>query len=132
MTMYTKTGERKVMLGGLEFVIMHRELKDGDGGPTLEVFADAEGKRVMALKFDCFRKMPHYHAPGFDNNVNRLDPAIVGDGQAWVLARIREHLPDMIATAGYPALARSLDRDAFATGWTQVRDAIAESAPAKA
>ncbi len=129
MASYTKSEQKTVELVGLRFLVMHREFT-GDGGPTIEVFADIGGQDTMVLKFDCFRKMPHFHAPGTDTHVLRLDPATVGDGQEWVLARIREHLPEMLATAGFSALAKTIDRQALAKGWTKVRDAIAATAPA--
>ncbi|MCH8192189.1 MAG: hypothetical protein IIC80_12655 [Chloroflexi bacterium] len=128
MATYKDTERQTVEIGGLRFEIMHRSLQD-DGGPTIEVYGDIDGESTQVLRFDCFRKAPHYHMPPSSPEILKLDPATVGDGLDWSMAQIREHIPEMLATAGFMKLSRAVDREALAAGWTQVRDAVAATAP---
>ena len=128
MATYKDTERQTVEIGGLRFEITHRTLQD-DGGPTIEVYGDVDGESTQVLRFDCFRKAPHYHMPPSSPEVLKLDPATVGDGLDWSLAQIREHVPEMLATAGFMKLSRAVDREALAADWTQVRDAVAATAP---
>ena len=128
MATYKDTERQTVEIGGLRFEIMHRSLQD-DGGPTIEVYGDVDGESTQVLRFDCFRKAPHYHMPPSSPEVLKLDPATVGDGLDWSLAQIREHVPEMLATAGFTELSRAVDREALASDWTRVRDAVAATAP---
>ena len=133
MTMeYTKSPERTVEVGGLRFVVMHRELKGGDGGPTIEVLGPVSGQIKQVLRFDCFRKAPHYHMPSDDQKSLMLDAKVVGNGVEWSLTQIRTHMPEMLATAGYTDLSRQVDRAALAKDWTKVRDAVKAVEPAVA
>ncbi len=129
MTTYKDSKRQTLEIGGLRFVVMHRSLGD-DGGPTIEVYGDIDDESTQVLRFDCFRIAPHYHAPPSSGETLKLDPATVGDGLDWSLTQIRQHLPEMLATAGFTALARAVDREALAAGWTHVRDAVAATAPA--
>ena len=129
MADYTDTTHKTVGLGGLRFEVTHRSLGE-DGGPTIAVYGGVDGKDVQVLRFDCFRKDPHYHMPPGSKDSLHLDPASVGDGLEWSLTQIKEHVPEMLATAGFFDLSKSVDRDALRSGWTQVKDAVAETAPA--
>ena len=129
MASYQQGGQETVELGGLRFVVMHRTLGD-DGGASIEVFGDVGDRSVQVLRFDCFKKGPHYHyAPAGDNSQRTLDQAEVGDGLDWAMEQIRSHIPEMLKTAGYDELAGSVDPQALAAGWTRVKDAVAATAP---
>ena len=127
--MATEKEKETVEMGGLRFVVMNRNLGE-DGGPTIEVYGDVDGKSTQVLRFDCFRKAPHYHAPPGERSQLELDPAEVGDGLEWSLAQIRDHLPEMLTMAGFMKLSGDVDRQAFADGWTRVKDAVAATSPA--
>lgn len=123
------TGMQKVPLGGLEFHVMQRNA-GGDGGTTIEVYGDVEGKPVQVLRFDMFREDPHFHySPGIRaNDVQlHLDKKAAPQALDWALTQIREHIPEMLRIAGFKPLAEHVDRKAFATGWTKVRDAALAS-----
>ena len=126
---YTERERKSVEIGGLRFTVMHRNLAD-DGGPTIEVYGAVKGEDTQVLRFDCFRKQPHYHAPPSASGQLELDPESVGDGLDWSLTQIREHIPEMLATAGFFDLSKEVDREALKSGWTKVKEAVAETAPA--
>ena len=50
--------EEKVFhAGGVEFHVDNRNFGE-DGGPSVRVFGEADGKNIQLLRFDCFRKNP--------------------------------------------------------------------------
>lgn len=119
--MATPSGaERALELGGLRFVVSRREF-GGDGGPTVEVWGEVDGEDTQVLRFDCFRKAPHYHMPPSAPGVIALDPAEVGDGLDWTLDCVRHRLPEMVREAGFGALAGRLDAGALTRGADELR-----------
>ena len=87
--------------GGLLFYFENRATGN-DGGPSLQVRADVEGKTVQLLRFDMFYKQPHYHyAPEGRNIRYDLDPLAVDDGISWAIGLLRAKLPHLIAKAEY-------------------------------
>ena len=63
-------------------------------------------------------------------NVNKsLDPAEVGDVLDWSLEQIRFHIPEMLKTAGFDDLARTIDAQVLTSGVEKIRDAVAAAAP---
>jgi hypothetical protein len=116
----------EVEMGGLRFSVARREV-GADGGTSIEVYGDVDGAATQVLRFDCFRREPHYHMPPGAPGQLALDPAEVGDGLAWALACTRERLPEMIRAAGFAELAGRVDRDALARGWERVREAAARA-----
>ncbi len=92
--------EETVKLGRLEFEVSHRNVS-ADGGPTIEVYGEASGKRAQVLRFDCFRRKPHYHLnPEEDGPQLDMDQAQAADPLAWSLLQIRENIP---ASSAKPA-----------------------------
>ena len=58
-----------------------------------------------------------------------LDPKEIGDAMDWSMRQIGEHLPEMIQTAGFIDLAKTVDRDALrGQAPDRVREAIAATA----
>ncbi|GIX05961.1 MAG: hypothetical protein KatS3mg115_0364 [Candidatus Poribacteria bacterium] len=115
---------RTVEAGGLRFVVEYRTF-GGDRGPAIRVFGTVGDQEVQALRFDLFEKAPHYHydPSGFDG-YHRLDRAVVPDLVEWTLAQLRDNLKAMIATAGYPELAKAVDSRAVMEAIPQIREAI--------
>lgn len=127
-----RLGEASVPLGGLRFAINHRIVVingEEDHGASIDVYAPIEGKETELIKFDCFVKSPHYHAPA-KAKPHDIDTKSVGDGVDWVLGIIRSNMPEMLSLAGYMDLAKTLDRDVFAKHWTDVKNAVQTSKPA--
>jgi hypothetical protein len=87
-----------------------------DRGVSLHVVGVVDGVRREVLRFDCFVEDPHYHYVSWrakSNEVLHLDPVADGDPLGWALERLRTRLPQMLARAGVPELAASLDARAI-------------------
>jgi hypothetical protein len=88
--------------GTLRFHLENRMAAD-DGGPAIRVYGpttDGHSERQL-LRFDCFRKDPHYHydPDGRDEHLN-LEGAAAADPVAWSLTQLRQNLPEMVRHAG--------------------------------
>ena len=106
--------------GNVEFRVETRETRE-DGGPSIQVRTTEGGEAVQLLRFDCFRKRPHYHyAPGGLNAEYDIDPTVVSDSLGWAISQLRANLRAMIDRAGYPTVAESLDQSAVMAGLAQV------------
>lgn len=128
-----RVSEKKTFeIGGLSFTVLHRELGEkygADGGVSIEIYGDVDGEKTQVLRFDCFRKQPHYHMPPSAPGQLSLDPKEVGTGLDWSFDQIREHLPEMIQTAGFTELAKAVDRhELHAKAVEQVQTAISQTA----
>lgn len=101
-------------VGKLEFVIEHRDAKtvagDPDGGTSLHVYTEIDGRHQEVLRFDCFRVEPHFHYLP-ENQLWFLDPLTTGDTIEWTRNQVQTRLPEMIAKAGFDALSKSVDRE---------------------
>lgn len=108
-----KTMEEKVIdAGGVEFHVENRDISD-DGGPSVRVYGKVDGENVQLLRFDCFRKNPHYHYdPSGKNDHRNLDKESVPDSVAWTIEQLGQNLAEMIHTAGYTSIADKVDQDA--------------------
>ncbi len=112
--------EQKYDAGGIQLGVEHRTFGD-DGGPALRVLAEVDGKEVEVLRFDCFRKSPHFHYDPYGKNVKGdLRKDEVPDPIAWTLERLSNHLQDMIREAGYDHVAERVDQGAVAAALPEV------------
>ena len=101
-------------VGGIELHVDDRNF-GSDGGPSVRVYGEADGENIQLLRFDCFRKDPHYHYdPSGKNDQRHLDKASVPDSVAWTIEQLRENLVEMIHTAGYNSVADNVDQAAVA------------------
>ena len=101
-------------VGGVELHVDQRNL-GADGGPSVRVYGEADGENVQLLRFDCFRKDPHYHYdPSGKNDQRHLDKASVPDSVAWTIEQLGQNLVEMIQTAGYGSVAVRVDQAAVA------------------
>lgn len=106
--------EKVFQVGGVELRVDDRNF-GSDGGPSVRVYGEADGKDIQLLRFDCFRKDPHYHYdPSGKNDQRHLDKASVPDSVAWTIEQLRENLVEMIHTAGYNSVADNVDQAAVA------------------
>jgi len=125
-----ETEDKIIEVGGIRFQAGYLVF-GGDRGPAIRVWGDVGGRPVQLLRFDCFENSPHYHYdPDGKNDHRNLDKSEVSDPLAWSLEQIRTHLPEMVADAGQPELARRLDMEAIATAIPQIEAAIRERIPA--
>ncbi|RKU22090.1 hypothetical protein C6499_20315 [Candidatus Poribacteria bacterium] len=106
--------EKVFQVGGVELHVDDRNF-GSDGGPSVRVYGEADGENIQLLRFDCFRKDPHYHYdPSGKNDQRHLDKASVPDSVAWTIEQLRENLVEMIHTAGYNSVADNVDQAAVA------------------
>ena len=106
--------EKVFHVGGVEIRVDHRNFSE-DGGPSVRVHGEADGENVQLLRFDCFRKNPHYHYdPSGKNDHRNLDKASVPDSVAWTIEQLAQNLAEMIRTAGYAGIAEQVDEAAVA------------------
>jgi hypothetical protein len=125
MKSFRRLNWQTVELGGLTFKVCYTELPD-NGGPTIMVFGEVGGEPTEVLRFDAFRKGPHYHAPT-SSPENPLDH--VDDPLKWSLTQVRDNLPELIVSAGFPDLAGAVDGAALAQGWDRVKQATDAAIP---
>ena len=104
--------EKVFQVGGVELHVDNRSITD-DGGPAVRVYGDVDGKAVQLLRFDCFRKDPHYHYdPSGRNDQHHLDTATVPDSIGWTMEQLGNNLAEMIRTASYDGVAAGVDQAA--------------------
>ncbi|HXG24408.1 MAG TPA: hypothetical protein VNJ09_07640 [Chthonomonadales bacterium] len=90
----------EINVGSLHFTVQERTF-GGDGGPDIRVYGPKGGLRRQLLRFDCFRKQPHYHFdPEGRDEHHTMTPEQARDSVGWALAQIEEKLPDLIRHAG--------------------------------
>ena len=112
--------EKVFSTGGVELHVDNRTLGE-DGGPAVRVYGDVDGKSVQLLRFDCFRKNPHYHYdPSGKNDHRSLDTATVPDSIGWTIEQLGNNLAEMIRTAGYEDVATNVDQAAVAATLPEV------------
>lgn len=106
--------EKVLHVGGIELRIQNR-IAGEDGGPAVLVYGDVDGKSVQLLRFDCFRKKPHYHYdPTGKNDQRFLQKDDVPDAIAWTIEQLGHNLEKMMRTAGYDSVAAKVDQAAVA------------------
>ena len=104
--------EKVFQVGGVELHVDNRNF-GSDGGPSVRVYGAVDGENVQLLRFDCFRKDPHYHYdPSGKNDQRHLDKASVPDSVAWTIEQLGKNLAEMIQTAGYATVAEGVDQTA--------------------
>ena len=112
--------EKVFQVGGIELHVDDRNF-GSDGGPSVRVYGEADGKDIQLLRFDCFRKDPHYHYdPSGKNDQRHLDKASVPDSIAWTIEQLGQNLVEMIHTAGYGSVAENVDQAAVAQVLSEV------------
>jgi hypothetical protein len=110
--------------------VRRREVGD-DGGHSIELSGALGGEPAELLRFDLFRRDPHYHVPAGDPAQIDVDRARDGEPLEFALACLRERLPALLERAKFPELAEALVEvppAALAAFADRVRDAV-KSAP---
>jgi hypothetical protein len=102
----SQTGDLRLYLWPL------RCLKSKMGGPTFGI--DVKGEEI--LRFDAHGPRGHWHQGGYDKlgaggSHQDFPEGVVETASqlAWSLAHLRAHAQQLLADAGYPAAAASLD-----------------------
>ncbi len=83
--------------GRFKFHLSYRRLA-GDEGLAIRVTGPADDGERELLRYDCFKKKPHYHVGVFaENNITKIS---ANDPVAWSLNEIGEHFERLIQAAG--------------------------------
>ena len=111
---YSKTWERIAAHGDI-----NAAKTPVDAGVTIHVYESpgvyespevyGRADLVEHLRFDCFLDDPHYHYISHREKINEfwtLDPVAIGEPLPWALNAIKTRLPQMLARAGAPELAK--------------------------
>lgn len=93
-------GAQERHVGPYLLALVNRDV-GADGGPTVHVFGPVGGAQEEILRFDCFRKAPHYHL-GISYADNPVVPIEADDPLAWVLGELDAGLPGFLERAGAP------------------------------
>lgn len=119
----SKEGDVKIYLWPV------RCLKSKMGGPTFGV--DVKGEEV--IRYDPHGPRGHWHKGGYDklgaggSHVEFPDDVRDIEGQvSWGLDQIRENGAEMLADAGFPEAAKSLDLDMLAEAQEAIKTRLAE------
>ncbi len=101
--------------GGVQVIVEARRGGQGDWGATFRIFGNSGDKKVETLRFDCFKKRPHFHyAPGANSENHDIDKTISPNPLGWVMNQLQTELPAMIEHAGFTEIARAVDQAAVA------------------
>jgi hypothetical protein len=110
--------------GGLHFAVSFRP----PAGATLRVSGDVDGARTELLRFDDFVDAPHYHVPAAGDAL-MVDREAVGEPLDFYVVQLRDHLGELLTTAGYERLLPAIDVDAVAGCSEQLRKAMIDCVP---
>jgi hypothetical protein len=101
--------------GGVQVIVEARRGGQGDWGATFRIFGNSDDKKVETLRFDCFKKRPHFHyAPGANSENHDIDKTISPNPLGWVMNQLQTELSAMIQHAGFNDIARAVDQAAVA------------------
>lgn len=116
--------ENEFELGGLRFRACRREVADIDGGVTLQVWTSSGDAERELLRFDCFRKAPHYHAPGENPDETKIDPERFGDGRDWVYEQLTLNARRLLEQSGWTPDAAAVDFEALGDLEPRLRELV--------
>jgi hypothetical protein len=108
-------------LAGLRFVACRREIEGVDGGVTLNVRGSVEGEERDLVRFDFFRKRPHYHVPAENQSEAVIDGKRFGDGLGWGITQMTTRMKALVEQAGFEAVAAAIDPAALADAGPRLR-----------
>ncbi len=110
---------------GMRITVNYRH-SGGDEGLTFDITTAGEkegGARI--LRFDCFKKTPHYHiGPSGKNSVHDMKDEGIEDPLGWTLDQLKTRLPSMVTEAGYGEIAKMIDQEAIANSLSRVEKDI--------
>jgi len=116
--------EMDLDVGGLHLTASFR-----GAGATLRVYGPAGGRLKELLRFDDFVDAPHYHVPA-DAPPISFDEVKLGEPLAWFVAQIRDHLGEMLTTAGFSDVVAVVDLRAVADSAETIRKMMVDCVPA--
>jgi hypothetical protein len=109
-----KGADSAIDLAGLRFVACRREIEGIDGGVTLYLRETAEGEERDLVRFDFFRKRPHYHVPAENASERAIEAQGFEAGLAWGLGEIASRTRKLLEEAGHAKVAARVGDEALA------------------
>jgi hypothetical protein len=109
--------------GGLRFAASFR-----GAGATLRVSGQVDGHWEELLRFDDFIDQPHYHVPASADPI-MFDRDAQGEPLAFFVAELRDHLGELLTTAGYGDVAAHVDLRAVTDDAEHIRAAMIDVVP---
>ena len=86
-----------IVNGRFKFHLSYRHLA-GDEGLAIRVTGPSDDGERELLRYDCFKKKPHYHVGVFaENNITKIS---VNDPVVWSFNEISKHFERLIQAAG--------------------------------
>ncbi len=82
-------------VGPYKLSMVYRQVPN-DEGPTVHVFGPVEGDEKEILRFDCFKKEPHFHV-GISYLSEPVQMIEADDPLAWTLEVLAHQFPDYLA-----------------------------------
>jgi|TARA_B110000263_G_C14836954_1_gene297964 hypothetical protein len=116
-------GANEQTLGEYRFALVNRDV-GLDGGPTVHVFGPVNDQTEEILRFDCFRKGPHFHL-GISYKREPVVPITEPEPLSWVLDELCTNLPDYLVRAGADSALDDAWQDRMREVATEFRAAIA-------
>jgi hypothetical protein len=114
---------KEVELGGLHFEASFRK-----PGATLRVSGPTPDGQKELLRFDDFIESPHYHVPA-DGDAIMFDRDSHGAPLDWYVGQLRDHLAELLVTAGYSDVLPAVDVAAVTTDAERIKDAMIDCVP---
>jgi hypothetical protein len=108
-----KTDPIVIESAGMRMTVGYRKGLGGeDEGLTFDItVASGENAGNRILRFDCFKKTPHYHVgPSGKFPVRNMREEGIEDPVQWSLAQLKTRLPAMVKDAGYEDIAAGIDQ----------------------
>jgi hypothetical protein len=125
-----KTDPIIIETAGMRMTVDYRKGLGGeDEGLTFDItVADGENAGKRILRFDCFKKTPHYHVgPSGKFPVRNMADEGITDPVGWSLTQLKTRLNAMISEAGYQDIAAAVDQQSVADRLNRVeRDILAK------
>ncbi|HEX9662182.1 MAG TPA: hypothetical protein VGB27_07840 [Candidatus Binatia bacterium] len=121
-----KTDPIIIEAAGMRMTVDYRQGVGGDEGLTFDITvagAEEAGKRI--LRFDCFKKTPHYHiGPSGKYPVRDMKNEGIEDPVRWSLEQLKTRFPAMVREAGYEEIADRIDQKSIAENLCRVESDI--------
>lgn len=108
-------GTSKIDAGSISITVRQEQWdanihSHADQGVIIDVEGSVDDADTVLLRFTCFDIERSYtYAPEGKRKVCRMDPIVDGNPIGWTVKQLRNHLPEMLAAAGYQAIAESVD-----------------------
>jgi len=124
-SMRQKSDPVVIEAAGMRIWVDYRRGLGGDEGLTFDVSMASENDGAPILRFDCFSKTPHYHVGSLSKSpVHDMNAEGIADPVRWTLDQLKTRLPSMVAEAGYPDIAKTIDQQAIAQSLSRAEKEI--------